>query len=119
MVVSSPHQPQGVIADIADAPMLVVATPGAEPRVRADDGGVGAYRAVAILDAWTSLYSPGIDARIDALDAWMRAIQWCAPRSAGGQAMLIGEADQLVAQSLMTWNARLIASKELEERAQT
>ena len=119
MVVSSPHQPQGVIADIADAPMLVVATPGAEPRVRADDGGVGAYRAVAILDAWTSLYSPGIDARIDALDSWMRAIQWCAPRSTGGQAMLIGEADPLVAQSLMTWNARLLASKELEERAQT
>ena len=33
--------------------------------------------------------------------------------------MLIGEADPLVAQSLMTWNARLLASKELEERAQT
>ncbi|MEJ5920759.1 primosomal protein N' [Bifidobacterium thermophilum] len=119
MVVSSPHQPRGVIADIADAPMLVVSTPGAEPRVRSDGGGVGAYRAVAILDAWTSLYAPGIDARIDALDSWMRVVQWCVPRSAGGQALLIGEADTQVAQALMTWNARLLATKELEERAQT
>ena len=119
MVVSSPHQPQGVVTDIANAPMLVIATPGAEPRVRARGGGVGQYQAVAILDAWTSLYAPGVDARVDALDSWMRVVQWCAPRSAGGQALLIGEADPQVAQSLMTWNARLLAVKELEERAQT
>ena len=48
------------------------------------------YRAVAILDAWTSLYASGIDADVDTLTGWMRAVSLCAPRTRGGQALLIG-----------------------------
>ena len=48
------HQPRGPLP-ISPMPMLVVATP--KGTLRVDDGGVGAYRAVAILDAWTSQYS--------------------------------------------------------------
>lgn len=111
MILSSPHQPQGVIEQVADAPAIVIATPGAEPRVRA-----GAYRAVAILDAWTSLYRQNIDAYIDVLRDWMRAMALCAPRADGGAGLLIGETDPVIAQSLMMWDSRMLAAAELAQR---
>ncbi|WP_043166323.1 primosomal protein N' [Bifidobacterium callitrichos] len=120
MLLSSPSQPRGVIEEIDHRPVIVIATPGAEPRVRAKSGpGYGSYAAVAILDAWTSLYAPGLDARVDTLAAWMRAVSLCAPRTAGGQALLLGETDPAIAQSLMLWDSSLLASRELDERAQT
>ena len=67
---------QGLVRDVACQPMIVIATPGFEPRVRpvsAEQGSAGhEYRAVAVLDAWTSLYALGVDARLDTLTAWMR-----------------------------------------------
>ena len=53
MVLSTPSQPRGVVSDIGFAPQLVIATPGAEPRVRGESPAQCEYRAVAILDAWT------------------------------------------------------------------
>lgn len=144
ILLSSPSQPRGVISEIDYAPVIVIATPGAEPRVRApwngtarDDvtdnarndtgewerGRVGPryapYAAVAILDAWTSLYSPGLDARVDTLATWMRAVSLCAPREQGGQALLLGETDPAIAQSLMLWDSPLLAARELAERYET
>lgn len=118
VVLSSPSQPRGVVEDVACAPMIVIATPGAEPRVRGEGPGGSEYRAVAMLDAWTSLYAPGVDARVDALTAWMRVVSMCAPRSRGGQALLIGETDPLIAQSLMLWDGTVLAARELQERAE-
>ena len=40
-----------------------------------------------------SLYAFGIDAGVDTLTSWMRAVSLCAPRIRGGQALLIGETD--------------------------
>jgi len=77
------------------------------------------YRAVAILDAWTSLYASGIDADVDTLTGWMRAVSLCAPRTRGGQALLIGETDPVLARSLMLWNSPMLAQVEVEDRAQT
>ena len=37
----------------------------------------------------------------------------------GGQALLIGETDPTLAQSLMLWNSTLLAQTELREREQT
>ena len=68
---------------------------------------------MAILDAWTSLYAFGIDAGVDTLTSWMRAVSLCAPRIRGGQALLIGETDPTLAQSLMLWNSTLLAQTEL------
>ncbi|MCH4208686.1 primosomal protein N' [Bifidobacterium sp.] len=129
MVISSPSQPGGVIEWIPCRPILAIATPGAEPRVRpagapessgdTDHAAAGKYSAVAILDAWTSLYAPGVDARVDALNAWMKAISLCAPRSRGGQAFLIGESDPVLARSLVLWDSSLLAAREIEERQQT
>ena len=109
--------------DVACQPMIVIATPGFEPRVRpvsAEQGSAGhEYRAVAVLDAWTSLYALGVDARLDTLTAWMRAMSLCAPRSRGGQALILGETDPAIAQSLMLWDSRILAAKDLEERVET
>lgn len=119
IVISTPSQPRGIVPDIAFAPQLVIATPGAEPRVRGTSPYECEYRAVAILDAWTSLYAFGIDAGVDTLTAWMRAVSLCAPRVRDGQALLLGETDPVLAQSLMLWNSPRLAQTELEERAQT
>lgn len=118
IVVSSHSQPRGVIDRIEATCQIVIATPGCEPRVEPVDGGPGEYRAVAILDAWTSLYAPGVDARCDALSSWMRAMALCAPRSRGGQGLLIGETDPVIARSLMLWDSSLLAGREIEERAE-
>ena len=66
-----------------------------------------------------SLYAFGIDAGVDTLTSWMRAVSLCAPRIRGGQALLIGETDPTLAQSLMLWNSTLLAQTELREREQT
>lgn len=117
MIISAPEQPKGVIDAIPRRPMIVIATPGAEPLVTpADSHG---YEAVAILDAWTSLYARGVDARIDVLNAWMRAVSLCRPRAEGGQALLIGESDPVLGQSLVLWDSARLAAYELEERRQT
>lgn len=129
MVISSPHQPGGVIEDIdgvvgmskGDAPanqsgrrpLIVIATPGAEPRF------TNGYQAVAILDAWTSLYSQSLDARPDVLTSWMRAVALCAPRAEGGQALILGETDPVIARSLLLWDSRVLASDELMSRRET
>ena len=114
---------QGLVRDVACQPMIVIATPGFEPRVRpvsAEQGSAGhEYRAVAVLDAWTSLYALGVVARLDTLTAWMRAVSLCAPRSRGGQALILGETDPAIAQSLMLWDSRILAAKDLEERVET
>lgn len=119
IVVSSPNQPRGIVEDVACAPMIVIASLGAEPRVRGDGTGNTEYRAVAILDAWTSLYGTGVDAREDTLTAWMRVVSMCAPRSRGGQALLLGETDPVIARSLALWDGRVLAAQELAERAET
>ena len=123
VVISSPSQPRGVVEYVDDAPRIVIATPGAEPRVlpasRQSEQDAGDYRAVAILDAWNSLYAPGVDARVDALTAWMRVMALCAPRTRGGQGLLIGECDPAVAHALMMWDSASLARNELLERGQT
>ena len=175
VVLSSPSQPGGVVREVEHRPLIVIATPGAEPRVRMPaapprdemreaalreglsvpprgdnpdariesarrmsgerretEGGVrfdassplsetgyGSYAAVAILDAWTSLYAPGLDARVDTLSSWMRVAGLCAPRVQGGQVLLIGETDPLIARSLMLWNSSVLALGELADRCET
>ncbi|MBH9979851.1 MULTISPECIES: primosomal protein N' [Bifidobacterium] len=135
IVISSASQPRGVVERVQDRPSLVIATPGAEPRVvgssvdgnnnNKDTGDSGlprlsrGYRAVAILDAWTSLYAPGVDARMDTLGAWMRVASFCRPRAKGGQVLLLGECDPQLAQALMTWQGPVLAAADLKDRRLT
>lgn len=119
MIISSAKQPSGIVETVSDTPMIVIAAPGAEPRVVSQTGEVTSYRAVVILDAWTSLYAPGVDSRLDTLNAWMRAVSLCVRREAGGQALLIGETDPALAKSLIMWDSSILAAQELRERSQT
>lgn len=120
LVLSSPHQPHGIVECINEQPIIVVATPGAEPRVRAhEEGKCGEYRVVAILDTWVSLYATGLDARVDTLTAWMKAASLCAPRSRGGSVLLIGETYQNLASALTLWDTTQLSRNELLERKQT
>ena len=118
-MLSSPHQPNGIIHSIDKKPVIVVATSGAEPRVQSQNGmQSGSYGVVAILDTWVSLYASGLDSRIDTLTAWMKAASLCAPRTRGGSVLLIGETYPILARALTLWDTTQLSLNELSERKQ-
>lgn len=119
ILLSSPHQPNGIIHSIDKKPVIVVATSGAEPRVQSQNGmQSGSYGVVAILDTWVSLYASGLDSRIDTLTAWMKASSLCAPRTRGGSVLLIGETYPILARALTLWDTTQLSLNELSERKQ-
>lgn len=119
IIISSQHQPNGIIQCIDEKPVIVVATPGCEPRVQTQDANCnGEYGVVAILDTWVSLYASGLDARIDTLNSWMKASALCAPRARGGSVLLIGETYPVLARALTLWDTTQLSCNELSERAQ-
>ena len=119
ILLSSPHQPNGIIQFIDKKPVIVVATSGAEPRVKSQNGAQsGSYGVVAILDTWVSLYASGLDSRIDTLTAWMKAASLCAPRTSGGSVLLIGETYTILARALTLWDTTQLSLNELSERKQ-
>ena len=119
IIISSQHQPNGIIQCINEKPVIVVATPGCEPRVQTQDANCnGEYGVVAILDTWVSLYASGLDARIDTLNSWMKASALCAPRERGGSVLLIGETYPVLARALTLWDTTQLSCNELSERAQ-
>lgn len=119
IIISSQHQPNGIIQCIDEKPVIVVATPGCEPRIQTQDANCnGEYGVVAILDTWVSLYASGLDARIDTLNSWMKASALCAPRARGGSVLLIGETYPVLARALTLWDTTQLSCNELSERAQ-
>lgn len=119
IIISSQHQPNGIIQCIDEKPVIVVATPGCEPRIQTQDANCnGEYGVVAILDTWVSLYASGLDARIDTLNSWMKASALCAPRARGGSVLLIGETYPVLARALTLWDTTQLSCNEFSERAQ-
>ncbi len=119
ILLSSPHQPNGIIECIENKPVIVVATPGAEPRVQSQNASYsGEYGVVAILDTWVSLYASGIDSRIDTLTSWMKAASLCAPRTRGGSVLIIGETYTALARALTLWDTTQVSCSEILERKQ-
>lgn len=119
IIISSQHQPNGIIQCIDEKPVIVVATPGCEPRVQTQDANCnGEYGVVAILDTWVSLYASGLDSRIDTLNSWMKASALCAPRARGGSVLLIGETYPVLARALTLWDTTQLSCNEFSERAQ-
>lgn len=111
LTISTPNQPRGVVMSVPNTPRIVIATPGAQPRVEG-----GQYQALAILDAWTSMYSQALDARVDTLNVWMNLSSLVVPASQGGQVQLVGQCDPALAQSLVSWDPRILARKENQDR---
>jgi primosomal protein N' (replication factor Y) (superfamily II helicase) len=98
------------IGSVPPRPALVVATPGAEPRV---DGG---YPAVVLLDGWVLLGRPSLAAAQEALRRWLNAAALAAPGNAGGTVVLVAEAALPVAQAIIRWDPVTHAERELAER---
>lgn len=91
-------------------PMLVVATPGAEPPA------VAGYGAALLLDAWALLNRPDLRAAEEALRRWIAAATLVVPHTAGGEVFCSAESTVPAAQALIRWDPNGFARRELAER---
>lgn len=102
----------GVLAEVADRPALVVATPGAEPRAP------GGYAAAVLLDAGVVTSRVGLDVPEQALRTWMAAAALVRPVGDGGLVQLVGDAAPGPTQALVRWDPAWLAERELAERTE-
>lgn len=101
-----------VVAEVADRPALVVATPGAEPAPEAG------YGAALLLDGWALLGRQDLRAAEDTLRRWMAAAAQVRPRSDGGTVAVVAEAAIPTVQALIRWDPVGHAETELDGRAE-
>ena len=112
-----------VVAQVDSRPVLVVATPGAEPVAE------GGYRSVLLLDGWRLLDRAVLDAGTEALRRWMTAAALCAPRADGEAApgrsaptvVLCGvpaHAGVPAVEALVRWDPVGLVARELDERVE-
>jgi primosomal protein N' (replication factor Y) len=98
------------LGTVPDAPALVVATPGAEPRA------AGAYTAAVLLDGWVLLGRPSLRAAEEALRRWLNAAALVRPAASGGAVVVVAEASLPAVQALIRWDPVTHAERELAER---
>ncbi|MCP9272792.1 primosomal protein N' [Mycolicibacterium arenosum] len=101
-----------MVAEVPDAPAVVVATPGAEPRA------LGGYGAALLLDAWALLGRQDLRAAEDALRRWMAAAALVRSGSDGGVVAVVAESAIPTVQALIRWDPVAHAESELESRAE-
>lgn len=99
-----------VLDEVEPRPALVIATPGAEPRV------AGGYAAAVLLDTWQTLARPGYRAGEESVRRWFNVAGLVRPADAGGRVVAVGEADARALQALVRWDAEGFASRELADR---
>jgi primosomal protein N' (replication factor Y) len=97
----------GIVERVGPEPVLVVATPGAEPSA------VNGYAAAILLDARAWAGRPELDAAVDALRIWMGGAGLVRPR---GEVLLLGSDGGPAAQALVRWDPVGLAERELAER---
>lgn len=101
-----------VLDTVADRPMLVVCTPGAEPVA---DGG---YGAALLLDPWALLGRADLRATEETLRRWMTAAALVRPAGSGGRVMVVAESGVPTVQALVRWDPVWHAQSELEGRSE-
>jgi primosomal protein N' (replication factor Y) len=99
-----------VLRTVPDRPVLVVATPGAEPVAPAS------YRAALLLDAWALLARPSLRAQDEALRRWMNAAALVRPAAEGGRVVVAADPGARSVQALIRWDPVGYATRELAER---
>lgn len=102
-----------VLDSVPDRPMLVIATPGAEPVAR------GGYAAALLLDAWALLGRSSLDAGIEALRRWAAAAALVRAGADQGRVVLCGVPDHdtlAPVEALVRWAPDWLAARELAER---
>ncbi len=97
-----------MVATIDAEPVIVVATPGAEPDCPAG------YAAVLLLDARSQLQRPFLDAGEDAVRRWFSAARLAAP---DGRVLITAENALRPVQALLRWDAAWFAERELADRS--
>ncbi|MGD1207071.1 primosomal protein N' [Mycobacterium seoulense] len=102
----------GVVPEVAAAPALVVATPGAEPAAS------GGYGAALLLDTWALLGRQDLRAAEDALWRWMTAAALVRARGDGGVVLAVAESSIPTVQSLIRWDPVGHADADLAARAE-
>ncbi|KQB85829.1 primosomal protein N' [Corynebacterium lowii] len=98
--------------EVPDAPALVVATPGAEPRV----AGGGRYGAAVLLDTWALLGRQDLRATEETLAKWAAVATLVEPHRRGGQVVVVADPGLAVVQHLIRWDMPGAAARELEQR---
>jgi primosomal protein N' (replication factor Y) len=101
-----------VLAEVPAGPALVVATPGAEPRVP------GGYGAALLLDGWALLSRPDLRVAEEALRRWLAAAALVVPHTDGGRVLVAADPGLPVVQALVRWDAVGHAAAELAARAE-
>ena len=101
-----------VHTEIEPGPALVVATPGAEPRVP------GGYGAALLLDSWAMLGRQDLRAAEDTLRRWMAAAAQVRSRGDGGVVAVVAESAIPTVQALIKWDPVGHAEAELEARTE-
>jgi len=112
IIVSTGNAPGGVKAALPrpTRPAIVIATPGAEPVMP------GGYATALILDAGATPGLSGLDFAPAALARWLGVGHLVVPASAGGQLLLIGNANPHATAGLVRFDPVLFATRELAER---
>ncbi|MBM0261933.1 primosomal protein N' [Corynebacterium macginleyi] len=100
-----------VVGTIEHTPALVIATPGAEPRVKD-----GAYGAALFLDAGALLNRQDLRATEDCLAKWAQAATMVKPHFQGGRVIIAADPKLSVVRHLMSWDMVAAAAEELRAR---
>ena len=99
-----------VLSEVDPRPAIVVATPGAEPRVA--DG----YAAAVLLDTWLVLARADLRAAEEALRRWLNAAALVRPAERGGRVVAVGDPSHPALQALVRWDPAGLAEREAAER---
>ncbi|MGL6234269.1 MAG: primosomal protein N' [Segniliparus sp.] len=106
-----------IIDQTPSSPVLVVATPGAEPQVAPTaDGRPGGYGAAILLDAWQLLDRQHLRAVEQAAHAWFHAASLVRPASHGGKVVITADASSPAVEALIRWDPWWLAEQELADR---
>ena len=101
-----------VVRDVDGRPVLVVATPGAEPVA------CGGYGAALLLDSWALLGRQDLRAAEDTLRRWMAAAALVRSRGDGGVVAVVADSVIPTVQALVRWDPVGHADAELEARSE-
>ncbi|MDO4760363.1 MAG: primosomal protein N' [Corynebacterium sp.] len=100
-----------VLDTIPAGASLVIATPGAEPKISQ-----GSYGAAVLLDSWALLGRQDLRAAEDTFAKWTAAASLVCSHLKGGEVVVVADASLSVVQHFIRWDVVGRAAQELAER---